>query len=866
MRQTRLLPWLSPRHTSRVLAPVIYVVLSGAGHVACAQVWTLTSPTQAVTTTPVAPKGFTLHQTVDLGGHINSTSGSGAMYDTLVNIQSGPRVMGQTFELRALPDAKHTAFDSLKAFTTGFGGDPTNYTKLDINKAKLYSFSGVFRRHRDYFDYDLLGNPNIPSGQSIPIGPSNAPTGSLAWPQVNQSPFLSNTVRRMTDTSLTLFPLSQVSFRFGYSQNTVEGPGLSPAASGSVYNSVGSNPQLLSDYQRHSIDVFTAEVDWKPWKETQLTYEQEVEHIKENSFFTLSRGSFIAQEADGTKVAPGGWNSLAPYGISSCNTTSMGSGYTSATNYTILSPAQTPGGLPIINPACAVATNYLRSQPTRMLYPTEMFRFQSGSIRRISMNGDVRYTAANMNLPNYYENFQGLSGSIRSITYTGNASAKRKVTTADYGIVWTPVSSIRLSDQFEYSNAQQPGTSNISKGITATTPTTAGNQTINYSGALTSGTVTVEGSPNGTPYPNYFGQKFLRNNVTAAWEGWARTTFSLTYHYQYHVIAQGIPHNTPLPIGEETNGTVTIHENGGTFAVAFRPTTKWNVNGSVEVLYADNTFTPVSPRQLQHYRLHATYRPRTWATISTVYNDLERHNNTNNNQNAVATGVATYAGPIGHVDHNRNVSLGANLFPNDRYGVSFNYSYSDVYASTNICYDAASTSTLPGAASASGTACPGSAVRGTTYYEFGPVKDFMHAPTQYGFVALTFSPVNTIHTSLGYSISAVNGSRFFNDARDVNGSLVSTYQSPEASVAWTVHKGLIWRAEYRFYGYGEGGPSGAQYCSTSNPTPTAPVTVVPCNSASLVGLQTGLTISPAGETAPRNFHSNLVTLGLHYEF
>ena len=26
------------------------------------------------------------------------------------------------------------------------------------------------------------------------------------------------------------------------------------------------------------------------------------------------------------------------------------------------------------------------------------------------------------------------------------------------------------------------------------------------------------------------------------------------------------------------------------------------------------------------------------------------------------------------------------------------------------------------------------------------------------------------------------------------------------------------------------------------------------------------TISPAGETAPRNFHANNVTLGVHYEF
>jgi hypothetical protein len=80
------------------------------------------------------------------------------------------------------------------------------------------------------------------------------------------------------------------------------------------------------------------------------------------------------------------------------------------------------------------------------------------------------------------------------------------------------------------------------------------------------------------------------------------------------------------------------------------------------------------------------------------------------------------------------VSLGGALFPAGRYGLDFNYGYSDVYSSTNICYDAQASAAFPGAASPSGTACPGATVRGTTYYEFGPVKDFMSAPTQYGSV------------------------------------------------------------------------------------------------------------------------------------
>jgi hypothetical protein len=101
----------------------------------------------------------------------------------------------------------------------------------------------------------------------------------------------------------------------------------------------------------------------------------------------------------------------------------------------------------------------------------------------------------------------------------------------------------------------------------------------------------------------------------------------------------------------------------------------------------------------------------------------------------------------------------------------------------------------------------------------------------------------------------VNGTRFYNDPRDVAGSLVSTYQTPFVNVAWTFRPGLTWKAEYNFYGYGEGGPSGAALCSATSPTPTAPATPVACSS---MPYQTGMNISPAGETAPRNFHANNV--------
>jgi hypothetical protein len=825
----------------------------------------------------VIPDGYSAHHSVDLGGRMANKAGSGAMYNTLVNMQSGPRVMGETFEMRALPGNKHSLVDNLRAFGSGFGGDPNNFAKLDLSKGKVYEFTGLFRRDRQYFDYDLLGNPNIAPGQSIPIGPSTAPTGTFVWPQVNQSPVMFNTVRRMTDTNITIFPLSQVTFRAGYSQNIFQGPTSSPS-----YN-IAKYDALLEQYQRNSTDDFTGAVDWKPATGTKLTFEEQITHYKADSYFTLNPNSFNVQEADGTPAYLGNWDSETAYGIGACATSSMGSAYTSGTSYQILS-ASPSGGLPVINSACSVVTSYMRSQPTRILTPTETFRLQSSSIKNITLNGDVRYTRGNMNLPSYYDNTQGLDTvqpnskqpyyyGVRSITYTGGyAAAHRMVFAADFGMVWQASKTVSISEQVNYSSVHQPGYSDLPIAATLSTPTdtatSSGNATINFNGPLTAGNaVALPHGVNGTLTNNFFGQEFLINNLTLSWDAASRAMFAITYRYSNHNIGQGVPHAgaIPLALADPVNGTVAITENGGIFNAALRPTNKWDINGTAEVFYADNAFTSVGARQTQHYRVHTKYKPMPWATFTGAFNDLERHNNTNNNAATVAAGLDPWEGPLNHVDHSRSASMGAMLSPSEHYSVDFNYSYSDVYTATNICFNNGATATLPGTASLNSAGqpnvCPGIYARGSTTVLsdwFG--RDFMDAPTQYGSVGLNLTPTDKVRYGVGYRISAVNGSQFFNDARAVNGSLQSTYQSPYVNVAWTLHPGLTWKAEYNYYGYGEGGPSGPQSCSTST---TLTSTVVPCTS---LPYPTGLTEPTSGLTAARNFHANNVTLGLHYEF
>lgn len=827
-------------------------VLLGAAEIVGAQ---SDSPAPAPETQMSIPNGYTAHHSIDMGGRMTNTVGSGAMYDYMVNLQSGPRVQGESFELHALPGNKKSLVDDLTAFGSGFGGDPNIVARLTASKSKYYEFTGLFRRDRLYADYDLLANPNIPSGFSIPIGPSNAPTGSLAWPQVNHSPVMFNTVRRMTDTDLTLRPFAVFSYRLAHSHSTMEGPSYSPSYTILKYNA------MLRQYERNGNDNFLGAIDWRPSQGTRITLEMQANHYKADTFFTLDPAGFLVQEADGTPAYLGNYTSFVPYGIAACNTTSMGSAYTSASVNTILSPANTPGGLPIINPACAVVTSYVRTQPTRIWTPTETLRLQTSAIKNISMNGNVHYTLGNMNMPSYYESAQGLNTlnangtANRSVVWSGgHASAERQVIGADYGIVWRATPTVSLSDQATYYSMHQPGSSIIPPQTALADPAGAGNGTINYPGTLVPGTVSLPHGINGTLTHDFLGQMDIINNLGAAWDLSTRVRFSLTYRYSNRVIGQGVPHTGELTTATDPiTGQLTINENTGIFTAAVHPVKNWDLNGSVEIGYFDNAFTTVLPRQLKQYRVHTIYKPNGWFTISGSYSDRERHNNT-----SVTSQDEPYIGPVDHIDYSRVGSVGVVLAPGEHYSLDLNYSYSDVYAATNICFANGATATAPGAATVTAGGAPNlcPAPYASTWY----ARDFMDAPTQFGSVSLSYSPIDKVRANFGYTASNVSGSRFFNDSRDVNGSMVSLYQSPFVNFAYAMHPGLTWKAEYNYYGYGEGGPSGAQLCSTST---SATAAVVPCTS---LPYPTGLTEGTAGATAPRVFHANNVTLGVHYEF
>ena len=61
-----------------------------------------------------------------------------------------------------------------------------------------------------------------------------------------------------------------------------------------------------------------------------------------------------------------------------------------------------------VNPTCSGFLSYTRYAPTRTLFPSEQFHFQSASIPHVTMNGRVLYMGTTSHLTNFNESFNGL--------------------------------------------------------------------------------------------------------------------------------------------------------------------------------------------------------------------------------------------------------------------------------------------------------------------------------------------------------------------------------------------------------------------------------------------------------------------------
>src|SRR5215472_281549 len=213
---------------------------------------------------------YNIKQSIEFGGRFTNISGDPQAYNTFVNLQQGPRLLGFTTEMQSV-NHHGALFDRLYFNNFGYGGDPNDVSRLRISKMKWYSLDALFRRDENFWDYSLQANPinpsaipaNAPAGFNPILG---APSNVLNTSIIATSPHLFNTRRKWGDYSLLLLPDSKVRFRAGYSRDIAQGPGFTTIHQGTE--------QYLFDDYKTTVNTYRVGVDLRLLPRTNISYDQ----------------------------------------------------------------------------------------------------------------------------------------------------------------------------------------------------------------------------------------------------------------------------------------------------------------------------------------------------------------------------------------------------------------------------------------------------------------------------------------------------------------------------------------------------------------------------------------------------------------
>ena len=115
--------------------------------------------------------GYNIQQTMEVGYRANWVNGNQDTYDTFINLGSGVRLLDYSVEMRSL--GHHgLLFDNLSFSSFGYGGDPNDVSRLRIQKNKYYDFRVLFRRDKNFWDWNLLANPLNPVTTNAAVSPT----------------------------------------------------------------------------------------------------------------------------------------------------------------------------------------------------------------------------------------------------------------------------------------------------------------------------------------------------------------------------------------------------------------------------------------------------------------------------------------------------------------------------------------------------------------------------------------------------------------------------------------------------------------------------------------------------------------------
>jgi hypothetical protein len=377
------------------------------------------------TETGTTAGNYNIQSTIEAGYRATWINGNYDTYDTFVNLGSGFRLFDYTLDMRSL-DHRGNFFDNLTFSNFGYGGDPNDVTRLRIAKNKVYDFRMLFRRDKNFWDYNLLANPLNPS-TSVPEVP------------IATSPHSLDLVRRMPDYNLPLFPQSRVQFRLGYSRNRDEGPGYFTTDGGTI-------AQFNQTYS-YTTNSYRAGVDFRITPKTTISYDQFLSYYKQDNVVIDNPQNSGYELANGTPVDLGIiWSTAGPVEVLPC-------------------AAPIVAAPKIVNPTCNGYLSYSQASNPRNFMPTERLRFQSNDIKNFETSGSVGYSTSNNSVPDFSEivNDYTARDGTRGSTAGGPADTKRVSVNADWSGLYAVTEKFRILDTFRYDNWRTPGVWNTSE-------------------------------------------------------------------------------------------------------------------------------------------------------------------------------------------------------------------------------------------------------------------------------------------------------------------------------------------------------------------------------------------------------------------
>jgi hypothetical protein len=716
------------------------------------------APVPTASPAPVAPAepdgitrgGYQIHQSIELGYRTTDVTGSGDMYDTLVNLQTGPRILDQTLTMQSV-DHQGLLFDNLYLNSVGWGGDPNNYLRLRADKNKWYNLQTSFRRDQYFSDYDLLANPLNPP-------PPPAPGGSTPSIPILDSPHLFDTTRRMSDVDLTLLPQSTVSFRLGYSHNNMTGPSYS-----SIHE--GTEASLLQDWNT-TMNSYRLGVDFRIAPRTVLSYDQFLDYYKGDTDYQLNP----INEA------------LLP--TTPASSVSLGLSIDTANK----EPCAVPTGQSslivngiLTNVTCSAYFGYSRNQRIRTSTPTERISLRSNYFRKLELVGSYSYSSAVSSTP-LDESFSGLITRTNTLAFTGSgtAAANRISDVADLGATLHLTQHLRLIEKFYFWAYRIPQNGNLNE--------------LDYSCAAPPCTLlsTPLTTPAATPttIQSSFNQTWTRNQTELAWDISKKVGARIGYRYgdrDFNHFNDFLPGDLDHFVGLEKTALL------GVWA---RPTHTLRFNFDLEHTNYNAVFVRLSPRKDARYRFQMTYTPRSWATLGGSINIRQESN---------ADSETQYLG------HNQNYGLTASLAPRERFGLDLAYNFNSVIQNAVICFNDTPPIgvILPFVANAANNNCAGN---DTSNNLMANSYDTNH--TNFGMATVRFKPAKRVLANIGYSISSVDGSvPQFNILQPL-GTVQYKYQQPVANLSVDIGHKLAYNMGWNYYQYGEGsfvGPTAPRY-------------------------------------------------------